>query len=337
MISLNQEYSYNLVRTREEYPRKARIIYKFVKKNVPVKKFKRIFVHNEHYDCDVPMRLDLESGELSNYTRNHFIFSKRVSRSRAYREIMRLLDANDFSWFITLTFNKDVVDRKNDSVVYKIYKKWIGALRRKYPEMYFVTTVERHEAKEGEEKGCIHFHILMGGISAKQLKLVDSTKVCCSWLKGKYSACSKEYFEKTKHLHDLTLTDGLNVYNISDFYWGFTNVTIVQNQQAAKYYVRKYVGKELDAVDTFKRNYYYSKNIKHPTIEKDVVTSALFPYNISMKSYSDIYTKNAGSDYYTDEYYVRKLELDGTRYNLIKEGVNINSEVEIVKKQILMI
>ena len=62
-----------------------------------------------------------------------------------------------------------------------------------------MTFPERHE------DGNFHFHMLINGLTPKQLGLVNSGKVCCSWAKKKtdygvekIGYCSREHFEKTK-------------------------------------------------------------------------------------------------------------------------------------------
>ena len=197
----------------------------------------------------------ISENEIKSY------YSKILARNRQNNEINKILNSNNFNWFISLTFNKNVVDRKNDSVVYKLYKQWISKLRRKYPNMYFLTIPKRCNNKQSNENGCLHYHILIGNITAKQLNLANTGKISCSWIKNNNKTCTPEYYEKTKHLHNLTLTDGLNVYNISDFYWGFSNVTKIQNHETAKFYVNMYKNDELKSMPTSKKNYYSSKNI----------------------------------------------------------------------------
>ena len=86
-----------------------------------------------------------------------------------------LLEMNDFDWFATLTFDKEKIDRTNDELVYHAYKKYIDNTKQRFPSFRYLTVLERHE------DGCIHFHLLIGGLTTKQLGLVNSGKVCCSW------------------------------------------------------------------------------------------------------------------------------------------------------------
>ena len=171
-----------------------------------------------------------------------------------------LLEMNDFDWFATLTFDKEKIDRTNDEEVFNAYKKYIDNTKKKFPSLGYMCIPERHEDK------CIHFHLLINGMTPKQLGLVNSGKVCCSWATLKNKIASKEYFERTKHEHELTETDGLPVYNITTFPFGYTTVTKIASRERCNSYVKKYVEKALGSTEIFKKRFYYSSNLKVPSI-----------------------------------------------------------------------
>lgn len=161
------------------------------------------------------------------------------------------------------------IDRTNDEAVFNCYKKYIKNLIRQYPNFKYICVPERHE------DGCFHFHLLTAGITAKQMGLVNSGKVCCSWATKKNGIASKEYFEKTKedHLDDLKETDGEPIYNVTNFIYGYTTVSRIVSRERCNSYVKKYVEKAFGCTDTFKKRFYYSKNLEVPEVVKKLVGS----------------------------------------------------------------
>ena len=161
-------------------------------------------------------KLDLLTGEIDTYSKREVLNSMSASLRRTKILMNMLLEMNDFDWFGTLTFDKDKINRYDDKEVFNAYKKYIDNIKHQFPSLKYLCVPERHE------DNCIHFHLLIGGITVKQLGLVNSGKVCCSWAYYKNKISSKEYFEKTKAEHELTDTDGLAVYNITTFPYGYT-------------------------------------------------------------------------------------------------------------------
>lgn len=205
-------------------------------------------------------KLDLTTGEIDTYTKREVLNSMNASLRRTKIAMNMLLEMNDFDWFATLTFDKEKIDRTNDEEVFNAYKKYIDNTKKKFPSLGYMCIPERHE------DNCIHFHLLINGMTPKQLGLVNSGKVCCSWATLKNKIASKEYFERTKHEHELTETDGLPVYNITTFPFGYTTVTKIASRERCNSYVKKYVEKALGSTEIFKKRFYYSSNLKVPSI-----------------------------------------------------------------------
>lgn len=205
-------------------------------------------------------KLNLQTGEIDNYSKREVLNSMSASLRRTKILMNMLLEMNDFDWFGTLTFDKDKINRYDDEEVFNAYKKYIDNIKHQFPRLYYLCVPERHE------DNCIHFHLLIGGITVAQLGLVNSGKVCCSWAYYKNKISSKEYFEKTKAEHELTDTDGLPVYNITTFPYGYTTVTRIVSRERCNSYVKKYIEKALGSTDIFKKRFYYSSNLNVPTI-----------------------------------------------------------------------
>ncbi len=177
---------------------------------------------------------------------------KNVSRS-AYRSRQALYDicrCNDFLYFVTWTFNKVKVDRLNDEKVKRKFTQFQNYLRKKFPHMYYVAVPEYHK------DGGLHFHLLIGGITMDELKAIPAR------------------YEKRKGRHkkgDLIFKNGKQIFNVERWKLGYSTLSIIENAEASKHYICKYISKQhYDERFFGKRRYYVSMNIKRPEIIKDV-------------------------------------------------------------------
>lgn len=260
--TLEQKTAYNLFQKDRIYRDKtlSSIYFKSSKKQVEKKSCP--------YDRNgIRYKLDLETGEISNYTKKEVLNSMNCSLRRTKILMNMLLEMNDFDWFLTLTFDKQKIDRTDDLQVFNAYKKYINNLSHQVPTFGYMTFPERHK----DEDNCIHFHLLVNGITYKQLGLENSGKVCCSWAYLKKKIASREFFERTKQGHELTDTDGLPVYNITTFPYGFSTATRIASRERCNSYVKKYVEKALGSTEIFKKRFYYSKNLKVPDIVEQLI------------------------------------------------------------------
>ena len=264
-------------------------------------------------------RLNLDTGAIENYTKKDLfiIGSASIRRSRILmRELFML---NDFDWFGTLTFDNYVLDRRNDFLVYSAYKKWIKNFSRRCPNLIYMTFPERHD------DGCIHFHILIGGVSVQDLKLTYSGTVLCHWAYKKNGICSEKYFNKTKDEHILEDTDGLKVYNIGTFHFGYTTITCIASKERCCSYVMKYVDKAVKSpIAIFKKRFFYSNNLIRPKKEKFVL--------------SDNCDRMYGLDWLDDvvdhPYYLMSDRRHLTKYNVMQCWVN-KKDIELVQSGIV--
>ncbi len=234
-------------------------------------------------------KLDKQTGEIRNYTKQEVLNSMSASLKRTKIMLNMLLEMNDFDWFCTFTFDRAKIDRTNDELVYLAYQKYVDNMKHKFPNLRYLCVPERHE------DNCIHFHLLIGGVSTQQLGLVNSGKVCCSWATLKNKICSKEYFERTKHEHELTDTDGLVVYNVTSFTYGLTTATRIVSRERCNSYVKKYIDKALGtSTEIFKKRFYYSANLKVPAIVDRVIGSDFNkPKNLQSLLKTDPHLQNA--------------------------------------------
>jgi hypothetical protein len=235
----------------------------YYKKTIPPKKRTKPVIVN-----DIRMKQNVLTGEVKLYERADYEKSISASLRRTRILINSLLEMNDFEWFCTLTFDNKIVDRKNEEAVYHCYKKYIDNLKHQFPNAKYITIPERHK------DGCIHFHILMAGLTNNELGLADSNKVNCHWAVRSNGICSKSYFDKTKDKYELNETDGLTIYNITNFQYGLTTATKIISRERCNSYIKKYLDKALGCTGIFKKRFFYSKNLQKP-IEN---TRTIIPY-----------------------------------------------------------
>jgi len=134
------------------------------------------------------------------------------SLKRAIDKAFEIGCANDFQYFVTLTLDKEKIDRYNTELIYKKLRIFLNdAVKRK--NLKYILFPEYHKQHEGEERPAIHFHGLM---SADILHLEDSGK-------------------KTEA--------GQTIYNWSDWKYGFSTVIKLDGRAAVIRYVTKYITK----------------------------------------------------------------------------------------------
>lgn len=314
----NQKATYNLYSTEREYRDSTLFSYYFQPNRRIIKTSVPIDIDGER------LKLNLQTGEFRNYKKKEVLSNHNVSVRRSKILLKMLLEMNDFDWFCTLTFDRQKIDRHDDKAVYDCYKKYINNLSHKFPSLRYICVLERHAVQEDEEYGCIHFHLLIGGVSAKGLGIVDSGKVCCSWATRKGKICSREYFEKTKHLHELTDTDGEPIYNVTSFAYGLTTASRIVSPERCKSYVAKYINKDIGySTADFKKRFYYSRNLKVPNVVKRLV-AAEFDTPIDIDKINCINQNKlinyAENGIYVSEYNTLQFMVNNSVKNLIASG-----------------
>lgn len=153
--------------------------------------------------------------------------SARAQR-RAKAALRDLALANAFRFFVTLTFDRQRVDRWNDREVLRVTRNWLDNRVRR-DGLAYVLIPERHK------DGAIHFH----GFFNDALPGVDSG-------------------HRTER--------GQVIYNLPGWSWGFSTAIEVYGEYAgAVGYVCKYVTKGSEKVGG--RWYYHGGNLRRPEVE----------------------------------------------------------------------
>ena len=157
---------------------------------------------------------------------------RSVRRSRSV--INDYVLCNDFDMFATFTFNPRKVNRYDMITTYLKMQGWLERNARQYENFRYIVVPERHK------DGAIHFHALLNGY--------------CGELK------------KTN-----IIQSGKRVYNITGFRFGFTNVTILDDDKMKTIaYMCKYIQKDMELVNG-KRRYWASKRLNKPVITHNTI------------------------------------------------------------------
>lgn len=155
------------------------------------------------------------------------------SRNRAKNMIYDYARSNVFDYFVTLTFNPDLVDSFDYSECSQKLSKWLNNFRSRYaPGVKYLFVPELHKS------GRYHFHGIMADIG--DMKLVDSGK-------------------KTPN--------GETIYNIGNYKLGFTTATKITDRFRTATYIGKYITKELSGHIRGKKHYWVSRNLDLPVVE----------------------------------------------------------------------
>ena len=155
--------------------------------------------------------------------------SQTVSNNRAKQKIYELARANEWEYFLTLTFAED---RYNYEKLTKKLSVWISNIKRDYaPNMKYIFVPELHK------DGALHFHGIVSDIG--NLPLVDSG-----------------HQDK----------NGNVIYNIDCYKMGFTTATKVTDSGRVASYMTKYITKDLMSYSKGKKKYWASRNLIKPNI-----------------------------------------------------------------------
>lgn len=173
--------------------------------------------------------------------------SRKNSLSRTVSEVYSIARSNVWDWFITFTFNPNIVDSFDYSAVSKKLSDWFKNFKRVYPDCYYIAVPELHKS------GRYHFHLLMGGVP-------DSAFI---W-SGKYVV--QRYTTKSGRRGFKTTKD--RIYYVGKYKFGFCTATRVKDTQRCSSYITKYLTKELVTFTKGKKRYWASKNCQRAEVEE---------------------------------------------------------------------
>ena len=163
----------------------------------------------------------------------------KQSGNRAKNKIYQLSRANNWEYFITLTFDKRFVNRYDYNDCVDKLKKWINRIKKTYAkDLKYIVVPELHK------DGAFHFHGLIADIG--EMEMINSGK---------------------------KLKNGNIIYNIVEYNLGFTTATKVVNSSASARYLSKYITKDLSMHIKNKKKYWASRNLNKPEINRILLTT----------------------------------------------------------------
>lgn len=170
------------------------------------------------------------------------------SMRRARSQLRRLALANEFTWFVTLTFDKQRIDRYDGEAIAKVLRRWLSNMVQRHGLRYILVP-ERHQ------DGAYHFH---GFFAGEGLETVDSGTI-------KRPGHKKPQRPRSEAQRAEWLAAGGEVvYNLPQWNLGFTTaLQLYGTYSAAVGYVCKYVGKQ-DGERPLGRWYYSGGQLAKP-------------------------------------------------------------------------
>ena len=153
--------------------------------------------------------------------------SKEVSLSRTKQNLIGLLRANKWDYFITLTFDRKLVDSSSYEEICKKACKYMNNLKeRKCPDLKYVLVPELH--KDGEH---YHIHGVLGNTDGLQTRFSGKT-------------------DKKRKI----------IYNLPTWKYGFSTATEIEDNEAVSNYIAKYITKDTENLLKGKQRYWSSRN-----------------------------------------------------------------------------
>lgn len=190
------------------------------------------------------------------------------------QEVYNIAKSNSFDWFLTLTFDPNVVDSYSYIDVSAAMGRFTDILRKRGCKYIFVP--ELHETCR------YHFHGLLQGD-------IPMTKAV-----NPYTG------------ENLLDEKGRQVYNIDIYKYGFTQATQIDDCRRAASYLTKYLSKDLGvAVPKGKKRYWASRSLARPDIDYELLDQDQFGSLFTGADYRKEIHSRFGH-YYFCEYHTRE-------------------------------
>ncbi len=176
-----------------------------------------------------------------------------TSMNRSINKIYELTRANEWTHFVTLTFN-DTINRYDYDECKDAMYKFLKQTRYYNPDMKYVIVPELHK------DGAFHFHGLFSEIP--NVQMVDS---------GRYSF--GKYVFKAENIPANLIGRCKLIYNMERYDFGYSDIQIVEDTKKASNYITKYITKELAVVTKGKKRYWSSRNLNKPKVTESLLTN----------------------------------------------------------------
>lgn len=158
------------------------------------------------------------------------------------RKIKGYALCNSFRWFVTLTFNPEKVNSSDYETAKNTLLKWCRWMRDTYNKFDYLIIPELHKS------GAVHFHGLLGDVPAHFAEAVNP---------------------KTG---EALIKNDRQVYNLTDWKYGFSNCQEIESQEKAASYITKYITKTLLSNKEMynKKRYFNSQGLAKPVVSFDM-------------------------------------------------------------------
>lgn len=159
--------------------------------------------------------------------------SLEKSMSRTVSQIYEVSRANTWDYFITLTFNRKILDSSDYDLLSKKVGTWLKNLKARYaPDLKYLIVPELH--KDG-----IHYHFHAVIANTGDIKFVDSG------------------IKKKGHI----------IYNMPNWKYGWSTASKVVDSNRVSSYITKYITKELCSLSKNRNRYWCSQNCDRANVK----------------------------------------------------------------------
>lgn len=204
------------------------------------------------------------------------------SLNRTKKAIYDYAYANDWTLFVTLTFDDNILfDKYGKSAAdydtcVKCLHNFFTVLKRQNSDIQYLGVPELHHyfydnygntvKFNGKKLNTETYNFLLN----KCNRTVQEQDIVNKVLKGEYKR--RFHFHFLFHGYpEKFLTDSLKrdkkgriIYNLTNYKQGFTTATVIDSLEASQHYITKYISKDLVELSKGKKRYWVSKNLKKP-------------------------------------------------------------------------
>lgn len=221
----------------------------------------------------VNCQICFKRGKLKNFDQltesqlQQYHSARKSSTRRAKTTVTDYALCNEFTQFITLTFDQKRFDSMDYDTRKKQVSKWINNQRRLHsPLLTYILVAEKHK------KGGIHFHMIVNNYMGTLTPAINP--------------------RTGKNL----IKSGKQIYNLKGWRCGFSTLSNIDNKEATARYLQKYLTK--DFIEAFnKKRFWTSRGLKKPSKE----------YNVDFEKIKDDYPPLFRDLYKTENYYLYTL------------------------------
>lgn len=207
----------------------------------------------------------------------------KSSRKRSLDCLFGYALANEWQYFVTLTFNNDTGQKYNNKYVKMCWRNFRTKLQRKFPSIKILLVPEYHK------KGGLHFHGFFGNVNIDNY--IQSAINNNQYLYDFDSSTGEKIFKKDNagnlvinkyYGRDLVTQNGDKIYNFIDGFFNYGYTTIVKIKKGSSSlkltnYLTKYIGKDTESNVAYNaKSYYHTNNL----LFKEKIVANVTDYDI---------------------------------------------------------